>query len=44
MLRNLSNVQYSVNAQGRTETYINVIPRYIMFHVQYRLNLQPKKR
>ena len=44
MLHNLSNVTYTVNAQARTETYVNVLPRYFMFHVQYRFNRQPKKR
>lgn len=44
MLHNLSNVTYAVNAQARTETYVNVLPRYFMFHVQYRFNRQPKKR
>lgn len=44
MLRRLSNVNYAVNAQGRTVTFRNVLPRYILFHVQYRLNIQPKKK
>ncbi len=44
MLHNLSNVTYSVNAQARTETYVNVLPRYFMLHIQYRFNRQPKKR
>ncbi|MCM1142379.1 MAG: hypothetical protein NC453_27735, partial [Muribaculum sp.] len=44
ILHNLSNVQYSVNAQGRTETYTNVIPRYLMFHLQYKFNILPKRR
>lgn len=44
MLHNLSNVTYNVNAQARTETYVSVLPRYFMFHMQYRFNRQPKKR
>ena len=44
MLNQLSNVNYSVNAQGRTITYSNVLPRYAMLHVQYRINIQPKKK
>ncbi|MDE6525435.1 MAG: hypothetical protein K2L66_07755 [Paramuribaculum sp.] len=44
MLHNLSNVTYNVNAQARTETYVNVLPRYFMLHAQYRFNRQPKKR
>lgn len=44
LLGNLSNVRRSVNAQGRTETRYNVVPRYVMLHVIYRLNKQPKKK
>lgn len=44
LLHQLSNVSYNANAQGRTETWTNVLPRYAMLHVQYRLNIQPKKR
>ncbi len=44
MLRQLSNVNYAVNAQGRTVSYTNALPRYILFSVQYRINKQPKKR
>lgn len=44
MLHTLSNVSYAVNAAGRTVTYTNVLPRYFLFSIQYRLNIQPKKR
>lgn len=44
ILHNLSNVHYSVNAQARTETYTNVLPRYFLFHIQWKFNKQPKKR
>lgn len=44
MLGQLSNVQRVVNAQGRTETWYNSIPRYAMLHVEYRLNVMPKKK
>lgn len=44
MLHQLSNVNYAVNATGRTITYTNALPRYILFSAQYRLNIQPKKR
>lgn len=43
LLRQLSNVQYAVNAQGRTVTYTNVLPRYAMLHIQYHINILPKK-
>lgn len=44
ILNQLSNVTYGVNAQARTVTYTNVLPRYAMLHIQYRFNIQPKKR
>lgn len=36
LLHNLSNIRYSVNAQGHTETYSNVIPSYALFHVVWK--------
>ncbi len=44
MLHNLSKVTRIVNAQGRTESYTNVLPSYFMGHVIYRFNKQPKIR
>ncbi len=44
LLSNLSNVRRTINAQGRTETWNNVTPRYALLHVIYRLNKQPKKK
>jgi len=44
LLHKLSNVNYAVTATGRTVTYTNSLPRYLMFSVQYRLSIQPKKR
>ena len=44
MLHTLSNVSYAVNAAGRTVSYTNVLPRYFLFSIQYRLNIQPKKK
>lgn len=44
MLHNLSNVSYTMNAQARTETIRTVLPRYFMFHLQWRLNHIPKKK
>lgn len=43
LLKDLSKVTRIVNAQGRTESYTNVLPSYFMAHVIYRLNIQPKK-
>ena len=44
ILHNLSAVTHTLNGQGRTETYRNVIPSYGMLHIIYRLNIQPKKK
>ena len=42
MLHDLSNVSYTINAQARTEAYRTVLPRYFMFHVQWRFNSKKK--
>lgn len=42
MLHDLSNVSYTINAQARTEVYRTVLPRYFMFHVQWRFNSKQK--
>lgn len=44
LLQQLSNVNYAVTATGRTVSYTNTIPRYVLLSIQYRLNIQPKKR
>lgn len=44
LLHKLSNVNYAVTATGRTVSYTNALPRYVLLSVQYRLNIQPKKR
>ena len=43
MLHQLDNVTYNVNPQGRTETFTNVLPRYALLHIQYRIMINPKK-
>ena len=44
MLAQISNVQHTINAQGRTETWVNSQPRYVMLHVIYRFNVKPRKK
>jgi hypothetical protein len=44
ILGQLSNVTRTINAQGRTETYTNVMPRYALLHILYRFSKQPKKQ
>lgn len=44
LLHQLNNVDYTVNESGRMVSYTNSLPRYFLLSVQYRLNIQPKKR
>ena len=44
LLHQLSNTQYAVNAQGRTETWYRSLPHYIMAHLVYHWNKNPKKK
>ena len=44
LLHQLSNTQYTVNAQGRTETWYRSLPHYIMAHLVYHWNKNPKKK
>lgn len=44
LLHQLSNTQYEVNAQGRTETWYRSLPHYVMLHVVYHWNKNPKKK
>ena len=40
----VSNTQYTVNAQGRTETWYRSLPHYVMAHLVYHWNKNPKKK
>lgn len=44
ILHQVSNLRYSVNAQGRTETWNNTLRRYAMLSVSYRFSQKPKKK
>ncbi len=44
LLHQLSSVQYVVNGQGKTETWRNTIPSYVMLHLSYRFSYNPKKK
>ena len=44
ILRQISAKAYSVNAQGRTETRYNCIPRYVMFSVAYKFTQKAKDK
>lgn len=44
LLHQLSSTQYEVNAQGRTETWYRSLPHYIMIHMVYHFNKNPKRK
>ena len=43
ILHELSTTSYTVDAQGRTETWHNAIPRYAMISLAWRFNANPKR-
>ena len=44
LLHQLSNITHNINAQGRTETWTNVLPRYALLHIRYKFDKRPQKR
>ncbi len=44
ILGQLSNVTRTINAQGRTETYTGVLPRYGLLHVVYKFQKKPRQQ
>lgn len=44
ILRQLSNITHTLNAQGIVETYTNVIPQYVLLHFTYRFASKSKKK
>ena len=44
LLHQLSNTQNTINAQGRTETWYRSLPHYVMAHLVYHWNKNPKKK
>lgn len=44
ILHQLRNTEIMINAQGRTETITNTIPRYAMLHLQWQFNKMPKMK
>lgn len=44
ILGRLSNITYTLSSQARVEAWRNVIPRYGMLRMSYRLNVKPKKK
>lgn len=44
LLHQLSSTDYKVNAQGRTETWYRTLPHYLMGHIIYHFNKNPKRK
>ena len=44
LLGQVSNLRYSINAQGRTETWTNSLRRYVLLSASYRFSQKPKKK
>lgn len=44
ILGQINRTAYTINAQMQTETWRNVLGRYVMLHVTYRLNFKPWTR
>ena len=44
LLGQVSSLRYSINSQGRTETWTNSMRRYAMLTVSYRFSQKPKKK
>lgn len=44
LLHQLRPTQYEVNAQGRTEVMYRSLPHYVMLHLIYHFNKNPKKK
>ena len=42
LLGQLSNRQYNINEQGRTETYTNVVSQYALLKLTYQFRKLPK--
>ena len=43
LLGQRSNITRVINAQGRTETYMNSLPKYVLLNMIYRFNKYPQK-
>lgn len=44
ILGQINRTSYTINAQMQTETWRNVLGRYVMLHITYRLNFKPWTR
>ena len=44
ILQQLSNTRYAMNAQGRTESWHNGIPHYVMLLLSWQFNVKSKQK
>lgn len=44
ILGKIKRTRVQLNAQGRTETFTNTLPRYVMLYVQYNFNHKPANK
>ena len=44
LLHQISQTHATVNSQGRIETWQLALPNYVMLHLQWKFNKNPKKR
>lgn len=44
LLNKMSSYSYAINAQMQTETYRNVLRRYVMLNLTFRLSKEPKRK
>lgn len=44
ILQQATNIAYHVDSKGRTETWHNTLPRYVMLTLEWKISKQPKKK
>lgn len=44
ILQQISTTRYAMNEQGRTESWHNSVPRYVMLSLSWKFNANPKKK
>ncbi len=43
LLGQIKNINYDINAYGRTETHVTTLPRYVALSVEYKFDFKPKR-
>ena len=42
LLRQIKSISYIVNAYGRSESWSNTVPSYVMLRLRYHIDIKPK--